>query len=168
MFAFALLGVFSNFGVCAHALCAILARGSPISPCALGPQSVLVAATPACRLFEDHKPVPPSLPAETATVGAASDRGVASPRSPVSCVTSPCNTLGLKWTSGSREGHLHGPCEVEASDAPSNTPQTSAKERATSIPTWQYGVALGVVVEEHSVSNGNVWKLEKRLVVVRR
>ena len=89
---------FSNFGVCAHALCAILARGSPVIPCALGSQPVRVAATPGCRLFEDHKPVPLSLPAETATIGAAGDRGVASPRSPVSRVTSPCNTLGLKWT----------------------------------------------------------------------
>ena len=98
VFAFAHLG-FSPTLEFAHTRCAQFLRAAlPSVLVHLALNKCLFAATPACRSFEDHQPVPPSLPAETATTGAASDRGVASPRSPVSCVTSPCNTLGLKWT----------------------------------------------------------------------
>ena len=56
----------------------------------------------------------------------------------------------------------------ETPSVPSNTSQTSIRELATCIPTCNYAVVLAVVLEEYSVSNGNVWKLEERLVVDRR
>ena len=51
----------------------------------------------------------------------------------------------------------------ETPGVPSNTSHAFGKEGATSIAPF-----TAVVLEEHPVSNGNVWKLEKHLVVVRR
>ena len=42
------------------------------------------------------------------------------------------------------------------------------KEGATSIPPFEYVVISAVVLEEHPVPSGNVWKLEKHTIVVRR
>ena len=79
--------------------------------------------------------VPPSLPPETDTIGAASARGVASPQSPALCGTSPQCTLGLPPCCGRTP-------LVQASDEPELARATGAPNpllghgRLHHRPTW--------------------------------